>query len=207
MGTSQRLLADDRNIAIKKADKESCVVVWDRSDYVMEADKQFNDKKVYKNISDSKDLIPNLTEKSNKIFESLRKFKKACHLENFIFCPQKMFNVPGRPFIFNYSTSTEKFSEFLDSHLQLIMRKGLSYIKDSGDFIRKIKRIGSVPKNVILVIADVVGLYPSITHVALKALKQALDKREQKKIPTEDLLNMAEFVLKSNFFEFNGNIK
>ena len=43
--------------------------------------------------------------------------------------------------------------------------------------------------------------------MGLKALKQALDKREQKKNPTEDLLNMAEFVLKSNFFEFNGNIK
>ena len=43
--------------------------------------------------------------------------------------------------------------------------------------------------------------------MGLKALKQALDKREQKKIPTEDLLNMAEFVLKSNFFEFNSNIK
>ena len=46
------------------------------------------------------------------------------------------------------------------------------------------------------------GLCPSIPHdVGLKALKQ------EKKIPTEDLLNMAEFVLKSNFFEFNGNIK
>ena len=52
------------------------------------------------------------------------------------------------------------------------------------------------------------GLYPSIpNNVGLKALKQALDKREQKKIPTEALLKMAEFVLKSNFFEFNGNIK
>ena len=54
--------------------------------------------------------------------------------------------------------------------------------KDSGDFIIKIKRIGSVPENAILVTADVVGLYPSITQdVALKALKQALDKREPKK--------------------------
>ena len=34
-----RSLADDHNIVIKKADKGSCVVVWDRSDYVMEAEK------------------------------------------------------------------------------------------------------------------------------------------------------------------------
>ena len=57
-----------------------------------------------------------------------------------------MFNVPGRPVISNCSTPTEKVHEFLDSHLQLIMRKGLSYVKDSSDFISKIKRIDSVPE-------------------------------------------------------------
>ena len=119
-----------------------------------------------------------------------------------------MFNVPGRPIISNCGKPTENVSEFLDSHLQLIMRKGLSYSKDSGDFISNIKQIGSVPENAILVTADVVGLYPSILHnVGLKARKQALDKREQEKVPTEDLLKMAEFILKNNFFEFNGNIK
>ena len=60
----------------------------------------------------------------------------------------------------------------------------------------------------MLVAADVMGLYPSIpNNVGLKALKQALDKWEQKKNPTEDVLNVTEFVLKSNFIEFNGNIK
>ena len=50
-------------------------------------------------------------------------------------------------------------------------------------------------------IANVAGLYPSISHkVGLKALKNALEKREQKHIPTEKLINMAEFVLKNNFF-------
>ena len=39
----------------------------------MEAEKQLNDSKVYKNISDSEDLIPKLTEKSNKIFERLKR--------------------------------------------------------------------------------------------------------------------------------------
>ena len=109
-----------------------------------------------------------------------------------------------------YTTGTpaEKVSEFLDSHLQPIMRKGLSYVQGSADFISKIKRIGSVPENAMLVTAYVVGLYPIIPHdVGLKAFKQAFDKRKQEKVPTEDLLNMVEFVLKSNFFESNGNIK
>ena len=67
MGSSNSL-ADDRDIVIKKADKASRVVVWDRSDHVMEAEEQLIDTKVYKNISDRKDLISKLTEKSNKIF-------------------------------------------------------------------------------------------------------------------------------------------
>ena len=44
-----------------------------------------------------------------------------------------------------------------------------------------------------------VGLYPSIPHQAgLIALKKAFDKRLSKKIPTDDLINMAEFVLSKN---------
>ena len=92
--------------------------------------------------------------------------------------------------------------------MQPIMRKDWSYIKDSQDFIIKFRKLGKIPDNAILVTTDVVSLYPSIPHnVGLRALKEALDKREQKKIPTEDLLQMAEFVLKNNFFEFNNRIK
>ena len=88
------------------------------------------------------------------------------------------------------------------------MRKCWSLIKDSQDFINKLHKLGKIPDNAILVTADVVGLYPSIPHnVGLRALKELLDKREQKKLPTEDLVRMAEFVLKNDFFEFNGQIK
>ena len=56
--------------------------------------------------------------------------------------------------------------------------------------------------------ADIVALYPSIPHKnGLKALRNALDKRKQKHIPTEKLINRAEFLLKNNSFEFNGSVK
>ena len=52
------------------------------------------------------------------------------------------------------------------------------------------------------------GLYPSIPYEAgLKALREVLDKREQHIIPTSELIRMADFVLKNNYFEFNGQIK
>ena len=46
-----RALADDRSIVIKKADKGSTVVVWDCNDYILDAEKQFSDANVYKDVS------------------------------------------------------------------------------------------------------------------------------------------------------------
>ena len=52
------------------------------------------------------------------------------------------------------------------------------------------------------------GLYPSILHdVGLKALNEKLEERSDKKVPSADLVDMAEFVLKNNFFEFDSKVK
>ena len=49
------------------------------------------------------------------------------------------------------------------------------------------------------------ALYSSIPHEAeLKALKDALDKTENKSVRTEDLIEMARFVLQNEYFAFNG---
>ena len=59
-----------------------------------------------------------------------------------------------------------------------------------------------------MVRADVVELYPSIPHDSgLEALRKALDNRENNKFSTDDLTKMTEFVLKNNYFEFNGKVK
>ena len=60
-------LANDRNIVIG-----SCVVIWDQSNCIMEVEKQLNGKGVDKDVNFDKDLIPNLTRKSNRLFESLK---------------------------------------------------------------------------------------------------------------------------------------
>ena len=70
------------------------------------------------------------------------------------------------------------------------------------------RNLGLIPANAILVTADVVVLYPSIPYEAgLKALREVLDKRKQHTIPTSELIRMADFVLKNNYFKFNGQIK
>ena len=52
------------------------------------------------------------------------------------------------------------------------------------------------------------GLYPSIPHEAgLKALEKALNNRTNKTFSTENLVKMATFILKNNYFEFNSKVK
>ena len=81
-------------------------------------------------------------------------------------------------------------------------------MKDSDDFIKKIMNIGALPKDFILVTGDVVGLYRSIPHEeGLKALEKALNNRTNKSISTEDLVKMAKFVLKNNYFKSNSKVK
>ena len=97
-----------------------------------------------------KDLIPNLTGKSSRLFESLKRrqliienefkyfhfeFKKTCNLGKLYLLPKinkRLSNVTGGPVISNCGAPTEKVSEFLDSHMQPIIRKVWSYIKDSS---------------------------------------------------------------------------
>ena len=80
--------------------------------------------------------------------------------------------------------------------------KGESYIKDPGDFLEKLKRVERIPKGAMLATTDVVGLYPSIPHdEGLETLRKQYDKFKDKVVPTEDIIKMANLVLKNNLFE------
>ena len=200
--------------------------MWDREDYLAEGYKQLSDTSTYTEVKKYNDkLLSQLTEKSNKFFKRLYNnklisekglkyfsynFKNASCLGKMYLLPKihkRLHDVPRRPVISNCGTPTEKLSEFLDHHLQPVMKAGKSYIKDSGDFLEKLKTLGNIPPNAILVTADVVGLYPSIPYDAgLKALYEKLEERTEKKIPSVNLVEMADFVLKNNFFEFDTKI-
>ena len=212
-------------MVIKRDDKGFCVVIWDRNDYVKETEIQLSNQNVYKSVEFKDKILSELVEKSNHFFKSLKargiisekelqhftyKYKKTTSLGKMYLLPKihkRLYDVPGRPVISNCGTPTEKVSEFLDHHLKPVMQEGDSYIKDTGDFLNKIKNINAIPENAILVTADVVGLYPSIPHQAgLEALREALDKRKTHKVPTSKLIKMAEFVLKNNYFQFSDKV-
>ena len=56
-----------------------------------------------------------------------------------------------------------------------------------------------MPENVILVSTNVIDLYPSISH---QAVKEALDKRKRNKVSMGKLVKVAEFMSKNNYFQF-----
>ena len=114
--------------------------------------------------------------------------------------------VPGRPVISNCGYHTENISSYLDFHLQPLSKKVDSYIKDTNDFLKKIRDLPDMPEDVILCTIDVTGLYPNIPHEdGLEAIREALDTREDQTISTDTLVELAELVLKNNYFEHNGN--
>ena len=68
--TTIRSLADDRSVVIKRSENGSCVVVWDRNVYVFEAKKKLS---VYRDVSNSENILHKLSEARDKMFISLRK--------------------------------------------------------------------------------------------------------------------------------------
>ena len=217
---TMRSLQNDRSVIIKPADKGSAVVVWDRQDYLKEAERQLSDSSIYKEVKVTEKDLVDLVDKSNKIFVDLERrniiqekeknyfkfnFKKATNVGKFYLLPKihkSLSKVPGRPVISNCGMPTEKISEFLDHHLQPLMKQGESYIKDTGDFLEKLKRVGEIPKGAIFVTADVVGFYLGIPHDGgLEVLRKQYDKFKDKIVPTEDIIKMAEFVFRNNLFE------
>ena len=61
----------DRSIIIKKADKDYCVVMRNRSEYISEAEKQLGDINIYKDVCLSDKVQQDVISEGNKLFKSL----------------------------------------------------------------------------------------------------------------------------------------
>ena len=69
---AMRSLAEERAVIIKPADKGSCLVVWDREDYLAEGYKQLSDTFTYGEVNKyNEKLLSQLIDMSYSIFRSL----------------------------------------------------------------------------------------------------------------------------------------
>ena len=101
----------------------------------------------------------------------------------------------------------EKVCEYLDHTHKPIMHDSWSYVKDSGDFLKKLKileKFHKEPSSSQQMLLDYPNIFPG---EGLETLRKRLNERETPRVPTEELMKIADFVLKNNFFEFNGEVK
>ena len=195
------------------------VVIWDKEDCLKEAEEQLSCKEKYEEVTDDPSyLIGAMHRTLEKLWKRvdidlniLKIFWCGGYFSSFYLLPKinkTCWSVPGRPVISNSSFYRENISGFLDFHLKPIAAKVKSYIKDTNDFLRKLQNLPKLPDDVILCTIDVVGLYPNIPNEeGLLFLKKALDKRRNKTVSTESLIELAELVLRNNYFEFNDRFK
>ena len=72
--------------------------------------------------------------------------------------------IPGKAVISSVSCLSSKKLEYVYYHLLPIVREIPSYIKDTSDFLPKLKTITEVPEDSYLVTLDVKSLYTSIPN-------------------------------------------
>ena len=112
---------------------------------------------------------------------------------------------PTRVYISGIGTPTEGIAGLVEAELQEGVEGQASYIQDTADFLRRMEGVKEVGNDEFMFTMDIVALYPSVPRAKTReAMRENLDKRKTKKIPTEDLIELGEMVLRSNEFTFEG---
>jgi hypothetical protein len=214
-------LRSNNQIVIKPVDKGGAVCVMDRDEYLKEGYRQLSDTNFYQKVDH--DLTPTHTRQINDFIDKMLTdgeidisvynylVQKEYRTPNLYLLPKIHKGIippPGRPILSANGSPTEKISQFVDHFLKHCSTSHRSYIKDTSDFINKLQAIGKLPPNSILVTFDVTSLYTNIPNQdGIHAAKCALNKlRPQPGLrpSNNSLVQLMEFVLTKNNFQFNG---
>ena len=173
--SSLRELSENPEIVIKSADKGSAVVVMNTTDYLREGYRQLSDPKFYTKLEqDTTEQVANnvtktLTQMRDKGLISDKNFEPL----NAVNCTEARFymlpkihkkGVPGRPICSSVNHPTSRISKLVDEHIKDYVPKTKSYIRDTQDFIKKIKELGPIPDSAILCTLDGLSLYTNIPN-------------------------------------------
>ena len=102
------------------------------------------------------------------------------------------------------SHPTERLSAFVDYHLQPLVHKLSSFVKDTNDFLNKLLTIGNLPANSLLVTLGVSSSYTNIPrNEGINACERVQRTYSHKTIPTSTLCDLIRMILTMNNFSFN----
>ena len=219
-----RNIRSNPDIVIKPADKGSATVIMDKQNYINEGMRQLNDNRYYKKIENP--IYPETCLKVNEVLYDLLRNKIISEKQfNYLKAPMeprpRIFYMlpkihkpiekwpasntpPGRPIISDCSSESYTVSEYIDHFLQPLASKHASYLKDTTDFLNKLKTV-KITENSLLVTMDVESMYTNIDHESgMSAVKQAFENYPDPIRPDEQILDLLEISLKNNDFQFNG---
>ena len=210
-------LSENTEIVIKKADKGGATVVCSKEWYEKEAYSQLNDTNYYKKVDQDdtqkheeiiKDKLKELKEAkllTNKLHKQLEPIDSRTP-EFYLFPKIHKKNIPGRPVISSSGCHTEKISAFVDQYLQPAAKELPSHIRDTDDFIEKMKKIGRVSEDDYLVTLDVSSLYTNICNT--EGIESIQTNPTLKSTLASSVLQMIAglmlLILTLNNFIFNG---
>ena len=218
-------LRKNQNLIIKPADKGGATVLMDKTNYIVEAQKQLNDAKYYtkllnpiytKNVPKIRIILTDMLNQNfinreqynyligpeiinNRTFYLLPKIHKKPET-----WPQPGRMPPGRPIVSDVGSETYRISEYIDYYLNPLACKHETYIKNTYEFVNKIKDF-AVTNDYLLVTGDIESLYTNMNlDRSLNCVKELFNKYKDPTRPDKQLLDLLEISLKYNDFEFNG---
>ena len=218
-------LQKNQDIVIKPADKGSKIVIMDKTQYLIEANRQLNNPAHYR-------LIPGSLQSQTR--DNIRKIVRELYEKKYISAKQKNYLFgqdpyrprrfyllpkihkdpntwtvpyeipPGRPIVSDCGSESCRSAEYIDHFLNPLSQKHSSYIKDTYEFVNKINTI-DIPPGAMLFSIDIDALYTNIdTHLGLKAVRQIFNQYPDPTRPDEALLSLLELNLTQNDFEFDS---
>ena len=222
---SLQLLKNDDSIVIKPADKGGATVILNKDAYLCEAHRQLSNQNYYTKLSEP--IYKDNISKINDILESMKTdefiSKKQFHFlrakdtdraRTFYLLPKihkprakwPQCNMPeGRPIVSDCGSESYRISQYIDSFIRPISIRHPSYIKDTYDFVSKI-RGQQIPKTALLVTGDVSSLYTNMRiDRTLQVTKNALARFPDPQRPDDHIMRLLEITLRNNDFTFNGN--
>ena len=214
-----------REIVIKPADKGNAIVIMDREQYVWEGERQLNISDHYKPLE--KPIYLETMKQIRKILEQMydrgiinskqREYLSGSgtpRMRRFYLLPKihkepEKWSIPheippGRPIVSDCNSETYQTAEYIEYFLNPISQKHPSYLKDTYDFIQKVKDI-SVPSGAFLFTIDIDSLYTNIeTEAGLQAVRECMLQYPDPKRPDDYILKLLDINLNKNDFEFNS---
>lgn len=166
---------------IRPADKGGGIVVLSLEQYKAEMNRILNDEDTYQPLNADpsklhKERLELIVQQGmeNKLLSK----QEAKYLVPMVSKIPVIYNVPKihRPIVSGIESLTSRLGEYIDLHLQPLVRKTDAYLKDTKHTLQLLKRFNT-NEDLIMATGDVASLYTNIDHEgALNAVKWALEK-------------------------------